>query len=114
MDWPYMVYLPSEGVIVPIQKRNKIRFTEPRGRKKVRFVGDKPRAAGLDHTVERALKGSCKPHVDFRALEHLAVTAKPTVTKDKPLLVLTSSYSLALALFHVLRAAHLPPLSFSP
>ncbi|MCE5167428.1 hypothetical protein HAX54_001664, partial [Datura stramonium] len=48
------------GVTVPDQKRNKIWFTESRGQKKVRFVGDKPRAIGQIQ-VERAWKGSGKP-----------------------------------------------------
>ncbi|MCD7468957.1 hypothetical protein HAX54_007521 [Datura stramonium] len=60
-----MVYLPSEGVTVPDQKRNKIRFTESRGQKKVCFVGDKPRATGQIQ-VERAWKGSGKPVRGFR------------------------------------------------
>ncbi|MCE5167566.1 hypothetical protein HAX54_010621, partial [Datura stramonium] len=61
----YMVYLPSEGVTAPDQKRNKIRFTESRGKKKIRFAGDKPRATGKIQ-VERAWKGLGKPVRGFR------------------------------------------------
>ncbi|MCE2055812.1 hypothetical protein HAX54_043475 [Datura stramonium] len=55
-----MVYLLSEGVTVLDQKRNKIRFTESREQKKVRFAGDKLIATGQIQ-VERAWKGSSKP-----------------------------------------------------
>ncbi|MCE3214882.1 hypothetical protein HAX54_000203, partial [Datura stramonium] len=61
----YMVYLLSEGVTVPDQKRNKIRFTESRGQKEVRFARYKPRATGQIQ-VERYWKGSGKPVRDFR------------------------------------------------
>ena len=33
----YKVGLPSEGVTVPVQKRNKVRFTESHGQKRVTF-----------------------------------------------------------------------------
>ncbi|VFQ95516.1 unnamed protein product [Cuscuta campestris] len=56
----YMVELPSEGVTVPIQKKNEVRFTESRGQKKVFYARKKPRATG--HTQdERARKGSMRP-----------------------------------------------------
>ncbi|VFQ76765.1 unnamed protein product [Cuscuta campestris] len=42
----YMVELPSEGVTVPVQKRNKVRFTESRGQKKVFYARNKSRATG--------------------------------------------------------------------
>ncbi|MCD9638967.1 hypothetical protein HAX54_023190, partial [Datura stramonium] len=61
----YMVYLPSERVTVLDQKRNKIRFTESRGQKKVRFAGDKPRSTGQIQ-VERTWKVSGKPVRGFR------------------------------------------------
>ncbi|MCE5167666.1 hypothetical protein HAX54_015698, partial [Datura stramonium] len=50
---------------IPDQKRNKIRFTESRGQKKVRFAGDKPRVTDQIQ-VERAWKGSGKPVRGFR------------------------------------------------
>ncbi|VFQ98600.1 unnamed protein product [Cuscuta campestris] len=40
----YIVELPSEGVTVPVQKRNKVWFTESRGQKKVVFAREEPRA----------------------------------------------------------------------
>ncbi|VFQ99791.1 unnamed protein product [Cuscuta campestris] len=53
----YMVELPSEGVTVPVQKKNEVRFTESRGQNKVVCAREKPRAIG--HTQdERAWKGS--------------------------------------------------------
>ncbi|VFQ99128.1 unnamed protein product [Cuscuta campestris] len=56
----YMVELPSEGVTVPVQKRNKVRFTESRGQNKVVCAREKPRAT--DQTQdERARKGSRRP-----------------------------------------------------
>ncbi|VFQ97324.1 unnamed protein product [Cuscuta campestris] len=60
----YMVELPSEGVTVPIQKRNKVRFTESRGQKKVVFAREKPRATGQTQ-VGRARKGSRRPVRDI-------------------------------------------------
>ncbi|VFQ97412.1 unnamed protein product [Cuscuta campestris] len=42
----YMVELPYEGVTVPVQKRNKVRFTESRGQQKVFYAREKPRATG--------------------------------------------------------------------
>ncbi|VFQ96458.1 unnamed protein product [Cuscuta campestris] len=56
----YMVGLPSEGVSVPVQKRNKVRFTESRGQKKVFYARKKPRATGQTQD-ERARKGSMRP-----------------------------------------------------
>ncbi|VFR00607.1 unnamed protein product [Cuscuta campestris] len=53
----YMVELPSEGVTVPVQKRNKVRFTESRGQNKVVCAREKPRATGQTQD-ERARKGS--------------------------------------------------------
>ncbi|VFQ82530.1 unnamed protein product [Cuscuta campestris] len=56
----YMVELPFEGVTVPVQKRNKVQFTESRGQNKVVCAREKPRATG--HTQdERAWKGSRRP-----------------------------------------------------
>ncbi|VFQ64711.1 unnamed protein product [Cuscuta campestris] len=52
----YMVGLPSEGVTVPVQKRNKVRFTESRGQNKVVCAREKPRATGQTQD-ERAWKG---------------------------------------------------------
>ncbi|VFR01024.1 unnamed protein product [Cuscuta campestris] len=56
----YMVGLPSEGVTVPVQKRNKVRFTESRGQNKVVYAREKPRATGQTQD-ERAWKGSRGP-----------------------------------------------------
>ncbi|VFQ80704.1 unnamed protein product [Cuscuta campestris] len=47
----YMVELPSEGVTVPVQKRNKVRFTESRGQNKVVCAREKPRATGQNKDV---------------------------------------------------------------
>ncbi|VFQ66942.1 unnamed protein product [Cuscuta campestris] len=56
----YMVELPSEGVTVPVQKRNKVRFTESRGQNKVVYAGEKPRVTGQTQD-ERVRKGSTRP-----------------------------------------------------
>ncbi|VFQ59873.1 unnamed protein product [Cuscuta campestris] len=56
----YMVGLPSEGVTVPVQKRNKVRFTESRGQNKVVYAREKPRATGQTQD-ERVRKGSRRP-----------------------------------------------------
>ncbi|VFQ88312.1 unnamed protein product [Cuscuta campestris] len=56
----YMVELPSEGVTVPDQKRNKVRFIESRGQKKVVFAREEPRATGQTQ-VGRARKVSRRP-----------------------------------------------------
>ncbi|VFQ91536.1 unnamed protein product [Cuscuta campestris] len=56
----YMFELPSEGVTVPVQKRNKVRFIESRGQKKVFYAREKPRATGQTQD-ERAKKGSRRP-----------------------------------------------------
>ncbi|VFQ59432.1 unnamed protein product [Cuscuta campestris] len=56
----YMIELPSEGVTVPVQKRNKVRFTESRGQNKVVCAREKPRATGQTQD-ERAWKGSRGP-----------------------------------------------------
>ncbi|VFQ97333.1 unnamed protein product [Cuscuta campestris] len=56
----YMVGLLSEGVTVPVQKRNKVRFTESRGQKKVFYARKKPRATSQTQD-ERARKGSMRP-----------------------------------------------------
>ncbi|VFQ60824.1 unnamed protein product [Cuscuta campestris] len=53
----YMVGLPPEVVTVPVQKRNKVRFTESRGQNKVVFAREKPRATSQTRD-ERARKGS--------------------------------------------------------
>ena len=46
-----------EGVTIPVQKINKVRFTESRGHKRVVFIREKPRATGQIQD-ERAWKGS--------------------------------------------------------
>ncbi|VFQ84433.1 unnamed protein product [Cuscuta campestris] len=56
----YMVGLPSEGVTIPVQRKNKVWFTESRGQKKVVFAREKPRATGQTQ-VGRARKGSRWP-----------------------------------------------------
>ncbi|VFQ70411.1 unnamed protein product [Cuscuta campestris] len=56
----YMVGLPSEGGTVPVQKKNKVRFTESRGQNKVVCAREKPRATGQTQD-ERAWKGSRRP-----------------------------------------------------
>ncbi|KAM0040396.1 putative RNA-directed DNA polymerase [Helianthus debilis subsp. tardiflorus] len=56
----YMVSVPPEGEVLPVQKKTKIRFTESRGQKKVCFADGKPRVTGQIQ-VERARKGSAKP-----------------------------------------------------
>ena len=50
----------SEGVTIPVQKINKVRFTESRGQKRVVFTREKPRATGQIQD-ERAWKGSGRP-----------------------------------------------------
>jgi hypothetical protein len=62
----YMVRLPSEGVTVPVQKINKVWFTESGEQKRVTFASGKPRATGKIQ-VERAWKGSEKPVREFRS-----------------------------------------------
>ena len=47
----------SEGVTIPVQKINKVRFTESRGQKRVVFTREKPRAIGQIQD-QRARKGS--------------------------------------------------------
>ncbi|MCD7452288.1 hypothetical protein HAX54_016120 [Datura stramonium] len=79
-----MVYLLFDGVTVPDQKRNKIRFTESRGQKKVCFAGDKPRATGQIQ-VERAWKGSGKLVRGFRgrgSTDSQPVKASARVTRQ--------------------------------
>ena len=56
----YMVGLPSERVTIPVQKINKVRFTESHGQKRVVFTREKPKATGQIHD-ERAWKGSGRP-----------------------------------------------------
>jgi len=56
----YMVELPFEGVTVPVQKINKVRFTESSEQKRVVFTREKPRATGQIQD-ERAWKGSGRP-----------------------------------------------------
>jgi len=55
-----MVGLPSEGVTVPVQKINKVWFTESRGQKRIVFTREKLRATGQIQN-ERAWKGSDRP-----------------------------------------------------
>ena len=50
----------SKGVTIPVQKINKVRFTESRGQKRVVFTREKPRATGQIQD-ERAWKGSGRP-----------------------------------------------------
>jgi len=47
----------TEGVTIPVQKINKVRFTESRGQKRIVFTRKKPRATGQIQD-ERAWKGS--------------------------------------------------------
>jgi len=56
----YMVELPSKGVTVPVQKINKVWFTESSGQKRVVLTREKPRATGQIQD-ERAWKGSGRP-----------------------------------------------------
>ena len=56
----YMVGLPSEGVTIPVQNINKVRFTESRGQKRVVFTREKPRDT-CQIQDERARKGLGKP-----------------------------------------------------
>ncbi|VFQ69560.1 unnamed protein product [Cuscuta campestris] len=56
----YLVELPSEGVTAPVQKRNKVRFTESCGQNKVVYAREKPNATGQTRD-ERARKGSRSP-----------------------------------------------------
>jgi len=56
----YMIELPSEGVTIPIQKINKVRFTKSCGQKRVVFTREKPKATSQIHD-ERAWKGSGRP-----------------------------------------------------
>ena len=55
-----MVELPSKGVTVPVQKINKVWFTESSGQKRVVLTREKPRATGQIQD-ERAWKGSGRP-----------------------------------------------------
>jgi len=50
----------SEGVTIPVQKINKVRFTESHGHKRVVFTREKPRATAQIQD-ERAWKGSGRP-----------------------------------------------------
>jgi len=50
----------SEGVTIPVQKINKVRFTESRGQKRVVFTREKPRAT-CQIQDELAWKGSGRP-----------------------------------------------------
>jgi len=50
----------SEGVTIPIQKINKVWFTESRGQKRVVFTRERPRATSQIQD-ERAWKGSGRP-----------------------------------------------------
>ena len=50
----------SEGVTIPVQKINKVRFTESHGQKRVVFTKEKPRATGQIQD-ERAWKDSGRP-----------------------------------------------------
>ena len=50
----------SEGVIIPVQKINKVQFTKSRGQKRVVFTREKLRATGQIQD-ERAWKGSGRP-----------------------------------------------------
>ena len=50
----------SEGVTIPVQKINKVQFTESRGQKRVVFTREKPRATGQIQDA-RAWKGSGRP-----------------------------------------------------
>ena len=56
----YLVSVPSEGVTVPVQKINKVRFIESRGQKRIVFAREKSRATGQIQD-ERAWKGSGRP-----------------------------------------------------
>ena len=56
----YLVGVPSEGVTVPVQKINKVRFIESRGQKRIVFAREKSRATGQIQD-ERAWKGSGRP-----------------------------------------------------
>jgi len=47
-------------VTIPVQKINKVRFTESRGQKRVIFTREKPRVTGQVQD-ERAWKGSGRP-----------------------------------------------------
>jgi len=55
-----MVRLPSEGVTIPVQKINKVRFTESCRQKRVVFTREKPKTTGQIQD-ERAWKGSSRP-----------------------------------------------------
>ena len=56
----YSQIIVSEGVTIPVQKINKVRFTESRGQKRVVFTREKPKATGQIQD-ERAWKGSGRP-----------------------------------------------------
>jgi len=55
-----MVELPYEEVIVPVQKINKVWFTESSGQNRVVFTREKPIATGQIQD-EQAWKGSGRP-----------------------------------------------------
>ncbi|VFQ62995.1 unnamed protein product [Cuscuta campestris] len=74
----YMVELPSEGVTVPVQKKNEVRFTESRGQNKVVCAREKPRATGQTQD-ERAWKGSRGP---VRGIGEGKSTSRPPLFDD--------------------------------
>ncbi|VFQ68683.1 unnamed protein product [Cuscuta campestris] len=77
----YMVKLPSEGVTVSVQKRNKVQFTESRGQNKVVYAREKPRATGQTRD-ERARKGLRGP---VRGSGSVRLQWEPVGTEDESL-----------------------------
>ncbi|VFR03094.1 unnamed protein product [Cuscuta campestris] len=78
----YMVGLSSEGVTIPVQKRNKVRFTESRGQKKVFYARKKPRATAkvpLRHWVRR----TSIPAVET-SLENFLLSMEIVCSQDVP------------------------------
>ncbi|VFQ72538.1 unnamed protein product [Cuscuta campestris] len=79
----YMVELPSEGVTVPVQKRNKLRFTESHVKNKVVYAKEKPRVTGsgsvrlqweplgTEDESERSVIAHCLSSVTVTVLQYL-------------------------------------------
>ncbi|VFQ58236.1 unnamed protein product [Cuscuta campestris] len=78
----YMVELPSEGVTVPVKTRNKVRFTESRGQKKVFYAREKPRATAKVLRRQWVQRTSI-PAVEM-SLEDFLLTMEIVCSQDVP------------------------------
>ncbi|VFQ64922.1 unnamed protein product [Cuscuta campestris] len=97
----YMVRLPSEGVIVPVQKINKVQFIESRGQKKVVYATKKPRATGKTQDEQkrkgsrRPVRGICGSGSSYDALAK--VSKRQWVRRTSILVIGTSPYNFFLS-----------------